>query len=203
MKLRSVMTVLALTGALPCFAGTGANVVVTDFKKGSQTATIINNNIAIGTYPAGEFIGFLDGNPFSTFCTDVYQSFGWNNLNNPYTYELKTVGETKTLWSTGRYTPGSYSQVSKLFTAHYTNEFKDSVSSASAAQTLANGWLGSLAGMPEGYSIQSLYSGASQKPGNQRDFMVATPVPEPAAYALALVSLGIVAGYARRKRDKA
>ena len=32
--------------------------------------------------------------------------------------------------------------------------------------------------------------------------VIATPVPEPPAYALALVSLGIVAGYARRKRAK-
>ena len=39
--------------------------------------------------------------------------------------------------------------------------------------------------------------------GKQEDLVIATPVPEPQTYALALVSLGIVAGYARRKRDKA
>ena len=38
---------------------------------------------------------------------------------------------------------------------------------------------------------------------SRQDLVIATPVPEPQTYALALVSLGIVAGYARRKRDKA
>jgi hypothetical protein len=234
MKLRSVMTVLALAGAIPCVAGTPASVVITNFKQGSQSATIINNNVSIGTYPAGEFAGILNGNAFSTFCTDIYQSFGWNNLGSPYTYELKTVAETQTLWGTSPYTGGSYGQVSKLFTTAYASVY-NSVTSAAfqfalwellyekngsydvadgsfklggdaagtvAARSQANQWLASLANASEGYSVQSLYSGPGQRPGNQQDFLVATPVPEPQSYALALVSLGIVAGYARRKRNK-
>ncbi len=51
--------------------------------------------------------------------------------------------------------------------------------------------------------MQSLYSGRAQSGQDRQDLVVATPVPEPQTYALALVSLGIVAGYARRKRDKA
>jgi hypothetical protein len=228
MKLRSVITVIALTGAIPCVAGTPASVVITGFKNGSEQGTIINGGTTVGIYPAGEFKGFLNGNSFSTFCTDIYQSFGWNN---PYkNYELKTVEETQALWGAPTYAQGSYSQVSKLFTTAYTSIGGSSVNSAAFqfalwellyessgsydtgtgtfmlggtgtgtvdARKQANIWLASLTNASEGYSIQSLYSRETQ------DFLVATPVPEPQTYALALVSLGIVAGYARRKRDKA
>jgi hypothetical protein len=235
MKLRGVMTVLALSATIPCVAGTPASVVITGFKSGSQQATIFNGGENLGTHPAGEFAGSLNGNAFSTFCTDIYQSFGWNNLANPYTYELESVAETQALWGASPYTPGSYGQVSKLYTSAYGSIGNNSTNSAAfqfalwellyeksgtydvsggsfmlggtaagtvAARNQANIWLASLANASEGYSIQSLYSGPKQQPGNQQDFLVATPVPEPQAYALALVSLGVVAGYGRRKRDK-
>jgi len=230
MKLRSVMTILALTGAVPCIAGTPASVVITGFKSGSEQATIINGGATVGTYPAGEFVGFLNGNAFSTFCTDIYQTFSWNSPANPYSYDLKTVAETQGMWGTSPYSAGSYSQVSKLYTTAYTSIGASSVKSAAfqfalwellyedptsgsydtgngkfklaggdadtaAAKSQANAWLASLASASEGYSIQALYNGQKQ------DFVVATPVPEPQTYALALVSLGIVAGYARRKRS--
>lgn len=229
MKLRSVMTVLALAAAMPCVAGTPASVVITNFKQGSQSATIINGSDTMGPYPAGEFAGLLNGNGFSTFCTDIYQSFSWNNSSNPYAYELKSVAETQALWTAIPYMTGSYSLVSKLYTAAYGDIGSSSINSAAFqfalwevlyekdgsydtgagtfrlggtgsgtvdARAKANIWLASLANVSEGYSIQSLYSAGKQ------DFLVATPVPEPQTYALALVSLGIVAGYARRKRDK-
>lgn len=228
MKLRSVMTVLALTGAIPCIAGTPASIVITGFKAGSEQATIINGGATVGTYAAGEFAGFLNGNSFSTFCTDIYQSFSWNNSSNPYSYELKTVAETQAMWGASPYAAGSYSQVSKLYTTAYTSIGNSSINSAAfqfalwellyedpktgaydtgsgsfklggagdtaTARSQANLWLASLASASEGYSVQSLYSGQKQ------DFLVATPVPEPQTYALALVSLGIVAGYVKRKR---
>ena len=55
-----------------------------------------------------------------------------------------------------------------------------------------------------GYVVQSLFKGElnPSRTGVQ-DLVIATPGPEPQTYALALVSLSIVAGYARRKRDKA
>jgi hypothetical protein len=226
MKLRSVMTILALTGALPCVAATPASVVITGFKSGSQQATIVNNGATIGTYPAGEFAGFLNGNAFLTFCTDIYQSFGWNSLSNPYAYALDSVGETQALWGASPYSSASYGQVSRLYTAAYGSIGGSSINSAAfqfalwevlyetsgtydvtdgsfalggaaagtvAARNQANTWLASLATASEGHSIQSLHSDSRQ------DFLIATPVPEPQSYALALVSLGIVAGYARRK----
>jgi hypothetical protein len=70
-----------------------------------------------------------------------------------------------------------------------------------AATAQANLWLESLTNAAEGYSVQSLYSGAQQNPMNRQDLVIATPVPEPETYARALVSLGIVAGHARRERD--
>ncbi|HMO44611.1 MAG TPA: PEP-CTERM sorting domain-containing protein [Rubrivivax sp.] len=233
MKLRSVVTVLALAGAIPCVAGTPASVVITGFKNGSVAATITNGGYTTGA-SVGEFTGSLDGNAFSTFCTDIYQSFSWNNSGNPYTYDLKSVAETQEMWSVSPYTAGSYSQVSKLYTTAYDSIGTSSIKSAafqfalwellyetpnggaydagsgsfkvsstgntSTAITQANDWLAALGSASEGYAIQSLYSGPNQMPGNQQDFLVATPVPEPETYALALVSLGIVAGYAKRKR---
>jgi hypothetical protein len=131
------------------------------------------------------------------------------------------------------YNPNSYSLVSKLFTTAYSSVNNSTTSAAfqyalwellyeksgsykigsdgnfwltgtdNLAATQANNWLASLSSASEGYSVQSLYSGAQQNPANKQDLVIATPVPEPQTYALALVSLGIVAGYARRKRDKA
>lgn len=231
MKLRSVMTILALTGAVPCIAGTPASVVITGFKSGYEQATITHNGAPVGSYPAGEFTGLLNGNAFSTFCTDIYQTFSWNSTKTPYSYELKTVAETQGMWGTSPYAVGSYSQVSKLYTTAYASLsanpssvksaafqfalwellYEDPASASydtgsgkfqlaggdagtAAAKSQANTWLASLASASEGYSIQALYS------GGQQDFLVATPVPEPQTYALALVSLGIVAGYAKRRR---
>jgi hypothetical protein len=228
MKLRSVMTALALAGAIPCVAGTPASVVIAGFKNGSEQASITNGSY-VGTYPAGEFTGLLNGNAFSTFCTDIYQSFSWNNSSNPFSYVLKSAAETQALWAASPYMSGSYSAVSKLYTTAYTSLGNSSVNSAAfqfalwevlyensgsydtgagsfsigvagagtnAAKAQANVWLSSLVNASEGYSVRSLYSGSKQ------DFLVATPVPEPQTYALALVSLSIVAGYARRKQNR-
>jgi len=233
MKLRSVMTILALGAAFPSFAADPVNVYLEGFKYvGSEQAKITNNGVAIGngaSYRAGEYKGTIDGQSFSTFCTDVYQSLGFGQS---YEYDRLTVDQTKVLWGIPTnpatvYNPNSYSLVSKLFTTAYASVNNNTTSAAfqyalwellyeksgnytigsdgnfwltgtnGEAMTQANTWLGSLANATEGNSIQSLYSGARQ------DLVIATPVPEPQTYALALVSLGIVAGYARRKRDKA
>jgi hypothetical protein len=74
------------------------------------------------------------------------------------------------------------------------------------AANQANTWLAAVTGpnASEGYIVQSLFNGDfNPKRTGAQDLVIATPVPEPQTYALALVSLGIVAGYARRKRDKA
>jgi hypothetical protein len=224
MKLRSVMTVLALAAASPAFAADPVTVVLGGFKHGSKEATITNNGTLIGTYGAGEYLGTLNGQSFSTFCTDVYQSVSFGPT---YTYDPLTSDQTKQLWGNVPYNPNSYSLVSKLFTTAYSSVNNSTTSAAfqyalwellfeksgnytigsngnfwltgtnTDATTQANAWLNSLSSATEGYSVQSLFSGARQ------DLVIATPVPEPQTYALALVSLGIVAGYARRKRDKA
>jgi len=232
MKLRSVMTVLALAAAMPCFAAEDLLVNITKFKYGGEKTTDIYHDAtkkATGV-PAGEFVGWLGNNSFSTFCTDVYQSFYWNQSS---AYSLHSVEETVGRWDADPYAKGSYAQVSKLFSAHY-NDVVDGLTSSAfqfalwevlyedkstydvssgafylsggtggdaqvggTARNIANSWLASLATASADYEVRSLSSTGKQ------DFLVATPVPEPQTYALALVSLGIVAGYARRKRDKA
>ena len=236
MKLRSVMTVLALGACAPSFAADPVTVILEKFKYGgNEQARITNDGFAIGngaSYRAGEYLGSINGQSFSTFCTDVYESLSFGPT---YQYDRKTVDQTKQLWGGDLYNPNSYSLVSKLFTTAYSS-VKDSTTSAAfqyalwellyektsstyqigaygnfwltdtnaAAAAQADTWLSSLANAAEGYSVQSLYSGANQNPANNKqDLVIATPVPEPQTYALALVSLSIVAGYARRKRDKA
>lgn len=232
MKLRGVMTVLALSATLPAFAADTVNVQLSGFKYGSGKSATITNTI--GSYSvstlAGEYAGTLDGQSFSTFCTDVYQYVSLPS--SLYQYDRLSVADTQQLWGNAPYNPNSYGLVSKLFTTAYSSVNNSTTSAAfqyalwellyeksgsysigntgnfwltntdAAAASQANVWLASLASASEGYAVQSLYSGAQQSPANRQDLVIATPVPEPQTYALALVSMGIVAGYARRKRDK-
>jgi hypothetical protein len=132
-------------------------------------------------------------------------------------YVLKSALDTELDWG------ARYGDVSKLFTSHYADVTSAKASAAfqlalweilyeqkgaydvnsgglkvvadSGARRLANDWLGSL-GSVQGYSIQRVYSGKLQ------DFLVATPVPEPATYALALAALGTLGVYAHRRRNR-
>jgi len=236
MKLRSVMTVLALGACAPSFAADPVTVILEKFKYGgNEQATVRVNGGAqtLGTYRAGEYLGTLDGQSFSSFCTDVYQPLSFGPT---YGYERLTVDQTQQLWGNAPYSetiynPNSYSLVSKLFTTAYSTVNNSTTSAAfqyalwellyeksgnytigdngnfwlsgtnAAATEQANTWLASISSAADDYTIQSLYSGGQQVPASRQDLVIATPVPEPQTYALALVSLGIVAGYARRKRN--
>ncbi len=246
MKLRNVMTVMALGASMPALAD-NVDVILSDFAYkdgGVKTATITNKtqtgnpaeNKTIAVY-AGAYAGTLNGASFVTFCTDVYQSLSFGTP--AVTYDRLSVDDTKKLWggdsSQGTtYNPNSYGLVSKLFTTAYTS-VKDSVTSAAFQYALwellyektgsytidggnftvtytdagaiskANSWLASVveANASEGYVVQSLFNGDYNPwTSGTQDLVIATPVPEPQTYALALVSLGIVAGYARRRRGK-
>ena len=237
MKLRSVMMVLGVAAALPAFAGDNVDVTLSGFKYNTsvKSATIKNGSTTFGTFYAGEYQGTINGDAFSTFCTDVYQTL---NFGSSIQYERMSVNETKALWGNPpnvetTYNPNSYGLVSKLFTTAYGSVNNSTTSAAfqyalwellyektgnytvgadgnfqltntdSGAQSQANAWLASVVSpsATEGYFVQSLYNGPPNpdRTGRQ-DLVIATPVPEPEVYALALVSLGIVAGYARRRR---
>ena len=243
MKLKRLMTVVALTAALPCFAADPVPVTLSGFAYGWQQTTINNTdpgNLKTVTAAAGAFLGKLDGSSFVTFCTDIYQTLSFGSTT--YQYDRLSVADTKGLWGGDpnmgtTYNPNSYDLVSKLFTTAF-SQVSTAVSSAAfqfalwevlyeksdvynvtsgnltltgntsgfaAARDLANTWLTAATGpgAVAGHNVQSLYIGpVNPNGGGRQDLVIATPVPEPAAYALALVSLGIVAGYARRKRAK-
>jgi hypothetical protein len=239
MKLLNAITALSALAAASAFAGDNVSVTLSGFKYGTsvKSATITNNGTTFGTFYAGEYQGTINGNAFSTFCTDVYQTLSFGPT---YQYERMSVDETKTLWgippnAPTTYNPSSYGLVSKLFTTAYGSVNNSTTSAAfqyalwellyeksgnytigadgnfrltnadSGAASQANAWLASVVSPSayEGYSVQSLYSGPPNpdRTGRQ-DLVIATPVPEPEAYALALVSLGIVAGYVRRRRGE-
>jgi hypothetical protein len=220
MAMGTKQIVFAAVAVLVAASSQAATVRLDKFSSSSEKVNIVGE----GARLAGEFVGEIDGKAFSTFRTDLKNGF---KLGNTYEdYQLKSVDETSTLWGDKQ-----YSDLSKLFTSHYKDvantksgavafqlaiweilyEEKDrydvtkgslDVRNASkSARRLANEWLASLASLDDvaGYEIRSVYS---NDPKNQWAFLMATPVSEPSVYARALVSLGIAAGFARRRRTK-
>lgn len=164
---------------------------------------------------AGEFVGFLNGNSFATFCTDLAQTFYFNTTYTDYSvvdgaaawgaaksvamdkavsYMLASGGVTNAdnsaayqamIWEVLYETSGTFSFTGGTFTASSSN---------AAAQTALNGvnW-GSIAGQAVTHNVDQLYSRSHQ------DFMVYAPVPEPETYAMMLAGLGLMGAVARRR----
>ncbi len=175
-----------------------------------------------GYVGVGRFGGELDGSPansFSTYCTDLYQSFNWNT---PYTdYSAAANG------SAHGFSLSQANLLGKLYTAagpqgtlghdqtvafqlavwEITHDIHPvSISSGQFAReaggsatqiNLANSWLTAVhsPGAGSSYQVQRLYS------PTQQDFILYAAVPEPSTYALLLAGLGVV-GWVSRRRSK-
>jgi len=155
---------------------------------------------------AGGFSGLLNGNPFQTYCVDLYQSFNWGTVYTDYsavalpgtvaqdlgrlfTSHLGDVVDGNTsaafqlaAWEIMYETGGSYN----LSSGNFTEDGNATV------HGIAQGYLDSLGG-PSVYSVQKLESPTSQ------DFVVTTPVPEPSTYAMLVAGLGLLGWVKRRK----
>jgi PEP-CTERM motif-containing protein len=174
---------------------------------------------------AGQFVGVLDGNAFTTFCTDLSQVFYFGTPYNDY-----SVINGTTAWGAARET-----LLGQLFTfAIATNFITDAdrsaaiqsavweilyettatsphafdtgsfqVSSGSGGTTAALGLIdwNAIANGPDAFQVSQLFS------ANEQDFLVLTPtisrltVPEPPAYALLMLGL-ICAGVFLRRRSR-
>jgi hypothetical protein len=208
---------LATALATPALADT---VQLNSFTYGSQPMTVSSASpAASGTYPAGQFSGFLNSNAFVTFCTDLQKSFSLGT-----TYTNYSIVNGLTAWGST-----VYQGMNRLMSYGYANglpnnstnsavfqaavweviyqpdgvydfnagNFKAS-SSDGATQTALNTWnWATVMSTPISHTTNQLLSSTNQ------NFLVTTPVPEPESYAMMLAGLSLVGAIARRRRSSA
>jgi hypothetical protein len=168
----------------------------------------VNNSTDGHSYSgaAGGFSGLLNGNPFQTYCVDLYQSFSWNTVYTDYsvtalpstvahdlgrlfTSHLGDVVDGNSsaafqlaAWEIMYETGGSYNLSGGNFTEN----------GNATVHSIAQGYLNTL-GTADVYTVQKLESPSSQ------DFVLTTPVPEPSTYAMLVAGLGLLGWMKRRK----
>lgn len=170
---------------------------------------------------AGQFSGFLNGNAFVTFCTEIGQEFDFNTTYNNYS----VVGGVAA-WGASKATainqllsyaasalpplPNNQDNSAAVQSAVWeilnetgpsygftTGSFK-AISGTAATQAA----LTALDGVWATLGTQTITVYADQlKSSTNQDFLVMAPVPEPETYAMLLAGLGIVGAVARRRRS--
>lgn len=213
MKIEALALAAAVCAA-PAFADT---VKIDNF----TFAPGLNLNVSSPGYngAAGQFSGWLNGNSFETFCTDLSQTFSFGTTYTDYVVVdgVTAWGATKSLdldrlmSNMVQSNNPNGNVVSALFqagvweilyeTAGNPYDFTSgafTVTSADAGvQTgLDNVNWGALPGTTVTVHADQLYSRSSQ------DFLVLTAVPEPSTYALLLAGLAGI-GFVARRRARA
>lgn len=191
----------------------------------SVTLTDSSNSLKNYSGGAGQFYGTLNGASFATYCTELLQTFNWNQSNaalNTY-----SVVSGITAWGAAKSTAMdqlmSYAFTAGLPTNADTSAAVQSAiwevlnetnttspysfntgnllisatpsSSTQAALTSMNLVLANLGSYAITQHVDQLHN------GTQQDFLVMAPVPEPESYAMLLAGLGIVGAVARRRRS--
>jgi hypothetical protein len=200
--------------------------VIADISAGSTIVSDVNSQLA-GQFKvnvdAANPGSLLDGSSFYTFCVELTQTLASpTTLAMNYQVQASTAQVTSAKLATlsQLLTAGKASDAT-LLTSALSNDrstaFQAAVwevvyetagsfslsggnimfgqgSVSAAALTWANGLFTGLSSVAPLYSLQVLSSQTHQ------DYLVATPVPEPEAYGLALAGMGVVAFAMRRRR---
>jgi hypothetical protein len=204
--------------ALAASAAHASDVLITGFTFNPAVNISVSSPNFSG--PAGQFTGTLDGASFTTYCTDLLQSFGFGTLYTDYSvvdgvaawgaqkssdldrafsafafYGAPASAETSAVaqaivWEILNETSGTYDLNSGSFVATSANATTQLAFTNSAAI------FADIASKPITVHADQLYSRSHQ------DFVVLTPVPEPSTYALMLAGLAGIGFVARRRRPR-
>lgn len=194
------------------------NVIIDGFT--FNPAVSITVGVPSYSGPAGQFTGQLNGASFTTYCTDLFQTFSFGTLYTDYTTVdgVAAWGAQKSadldrafsafaaagapasastsavaqaiVWEILNETSGTYDLNSGSFAATSGDATAQSYFNNSAA-IFAN-----IATTPITVHASQLYSRSEQ------DFVVLTPVPEPSTYALMLAGLAGIGFVARRRAPR-
>ena len=211
MTLKTLVLAATIACAAPAFADT---VNLTGFTFNPASPVTVSAPGYSGS--AGQFSGTLNGNSFTTYCTDLLQSFNFNVSYTDYSVVSGSVawGAARSLamdqlvsaiyqaswpmdadqsawaqaavWEVLNETSGTYGFNTGTFTATSAD------AGVQAYLTNNNNWA-LLPSYTVTHHVDQLYSRSHQ------DFMVVTEVPEPGTYAMLLAGLAGMGFVARRR----
>ncbi|MEO6031146.1 MAG: PEP-CTERM sorting domain-containing protein [Burkholderiaceae bacterium] len=213
-------------------AQAGETVKLTGYTFGSAKSVNVKIDYA-GSNPldksysggAGQFTGTLNGNSFTTYCLDLYETFHFNHTYTNYnivaldTAKAFDIGRLMTQWGSNvdtatksaafqvalweiMYDTGSLYRLSNPSQGIFSE-----TASNNGVRALAQSYLDDLGSVSnfQVSMLQSLghYNGDHRWVAGNQDFLITTPVPEPSTYALMLAGLAGVGFVARRRARRA
>lgn len=213
MRFKTLSLAAALAVAAPAFADT---VNLSGFTFAPATSVSVSSPNYSGG--AGQFTGLLNGNSFVTYCTDLAQTFSFNTTYTDYMVVsgVSAWGAQKSLdmdrwisWNDQIAYPINAAMSAAIQAAVWEIIYEGSgtydlaggtfvaTSGDAATQGYMNvvNWAG-LSSVNVTLHVDQLYSREHQ------DFLVATPVPEPSAYALFAAGMAGI-GFVARRRSRA